>query len=76
MKERDRLGPVDLVRLLSLSVVILAWKETTHTTTSVSDTLVAYYFLALPLAAWLVGRRVVSRPAPAAEPEAEAAPST
>jgi hypothetical protein len=46
------------------SVAILNWNETTHTATSDIDALTAYYFLGLPLAAWLLGRRVIVRPPP------------
>ena len=45
-----------------LSVVILTWNETTHAATSDDDALTAYYFMAIPLAAWLLGRRVITRP--------------
>lgn len=56
--------PLLFIGYVLLSVVILCWNETTHTATSDSDALVAYYFLGIPLAAWLLGRRVITRPEP------------
>jgi hypothetical protein len=47
---------------LLLSVVVLHWDEVTHAFTgSDSDGLVGYYFLGIPIAAWLLGRHVVRR---------------
>jgi hypothetical protein len=71
--------PLLFVGYVLLSVAILNWDETTHAATSDSDALAAYYFLGLPLAAWLLGRRVITRAAPAsatAEPAAVAAAPT
>jgi hypothetical protein len=65
--------PLLFIGYVLLSVVILCWGETTHTATSNSDALVAYYFLGIPLAAWLLGRRVITRPEPSATPQPSSA---
>ena len=50
------------VGYLLLSVALLHWDEVSHTFTGgASDALVGYYFLGIPIAAWLVGRHVVRR---------------
>jgi hypothetical protein len=64
--------PLLFIGYVLLSVVILCWDETTHTATSGSDALSAYYFLGIPLAAWLLGRRVITRPEPATQPPSSA----
>jgi len=47
---------------LLLSVVLLHWDEVSHAFTGAdSDGLVGYYFLGIPIAAWLLGRHVVRR---------------
>jgi hypothetical protein len=47
---------------LLLSVALVHWDEVSHTFTGGdSDGLVGYYFLGIPLAAWLLGRHVVRR---------------
>jgi len=53
--------PLLFVGYILLSVVILTWSVTTHSATSSLDQLTAYYFMAIPLAAWLLGRRVLDR---------------
>jgi hypothetical protein len=60
--------PMLYLGYLLLSVVILHWDAVTHAFVgSDPDALVAYYFLGIPIAAWLLGRRIVSPPeAPAA----------
>jgi hypothetical protein len=57
--------PLLLVGYLLLSVVILHWLEVTHETTT-SEAVIGFFRLGIPLAAWLVGRRVVNRRPPAA----------
>jgi hypothetical protein len=41
-------------------VVILHWLEVTHETTD-QDASIGFFRVGLPLAAWLVGRRLVTR---------------
>jgi hypothetical protein len=48
-----------LVGYLLLSVVILHWLEVTHETTE-HDASIGFFRIGLPLAAWLVGRRLVT----------------
>ena len=50
-----------------LSVTILNWDEATHATTSDGDALVAYFYVGIPLAAYLLGRRVVRPPPSSAD---------
>ena len=57
--------PLLFVGYILLSVAILAWGETTHAATSDTDQLTPYYFMAVPLAAWLLGRRILDRRGPA-----------
>ena len=57
-----------------LSVVILTWGVTTHSAGSSVDQLTAYYFMAIPLAAWLLGRRVLDRRGTAPEGSASSEP--
>jgi hypothetical protein len=52
--------PMLLVGYLLLSVVILHWLEVTHETTD-QDASIGFFRVGLPLAAWLVGRRLVTR---------------
>ena len=51
----------DLTRASLLSVVILHWLEVTHETTNL-DASIGFFRIGIPLAAWLVGRRLVNRP--------------
>jgi hypothetical protein len=60
--------PLLFIGYVLLSVAILTWGETTHTASSDTDQLTAYYFMAVPLAAWLLGRRVLPRRGPTARP--------
>lgn len=53
--------PMLLVGYLLLSVVILHWLEVTHETTNL-DASIGFFRIGIPLAAWLVGRRLVNRP--------------
>jgi hypothetical protein len=54
---------------LLLSVVLLHWDEVSHAGASADpDALVAYTFLGIPLAAWLLGRHLVRRTEPVVEP--------
>jgi hypothetical protein len=66
--------PLLFIGYVLLSVVILCWDEATHNATSGLHALSAYYFLALPLAAWLLGRRIITRPDPVGTPEAAEEP--
>ena len=52
--------PMLLVGYLLLSVVILHWLEVTHETTNL-DASIGFFRIGIPLAAWLVGRRLVTR---------------
>ena len=47
------------VGYLVLSGTILHWVEATHTRTSEAATQAGFFYLAIPIAAWLVGRRLV-----------------
>ncbi|WP_121257917.1 hypothetical protein [Nocardioides ferulae] len=47
------------VGYLVLSVTILHWVEATHSHTSDAATQAGFFYLAIPIAAWLVGRRLV-----------------
>jgi hypothetical protein len=53
--------PLLFLGYILLSVAILTWDETTHASTQHSDSVSAYYFMAIPLGAWLLGRRVITR---------------
>jgi hypothetical protein len=53
--------PLLFVGYLLLSVVILYWVTVTHETGSDTDSLSGFYFLGIPMAAWLAGRRIVPR---------------
>ncbi len=66
--------PMLLVGYLLLSVVILHWLEVTHETTNL-DASIGFFRLGIPLAAWLVGRRVIDRRSPASTVPADAASS-
>ena len=58
------------VGYLLLSVALLHWDEVSHTFTGAdADGLVGYYFLGIPIAAWLLGRHVVRRPGPSSDPQ-------
>ena len=52
--------PLLFVGYLLLSVVILHWLEVTHETTNL-DASIGLLPIGIPLAAWLVGRRLVNR---------------
>jgi hypothetical protein len=53
--------PIYLGYLL-LSVSLVHWDEVSHTFTGADeDGLVGYFFLGIPIAAWLLGRHVVPR---------------
>jgi hypothetical protein len=58
---------------LLLSVTILHWQQTTHASGSGGDQEVGYLFLAVPIAAWLLGRRILTRPEPQPATASEAA---
>jgi hypothetical protein len=68
--------PLLFVGYLLLSVVILYWITVTHETGSDDDSLSGFYFLGIPMAAWLAGRRIFPRgePVPEAAPEREPEP--
>jgi hypothetical protein len=53
--------PLLFVGYLLLSVVILHWVEVTHETGQDEDSLAGFYFLGIPMAAWLAGRRIIPR---------------
>jgi hypothetical protein len=53
--------PLLFVGYLLLSVVILFWVTVTHEPGQDQDALAAYYFIGIPMAAWLAGRRIVPR---------------
>ena len=53
--------PLLFVGYLLLSVVILFWVTVTHEPGQDQDSLAAFYFLGIPMAAWLAGRRIVPR---------------
>jgi hypothetical protein len=47
---------------LLLSVVLVHWDEVSHTFTGAdTDGVVGYYFLGIPIAAWLLGRHILRR---------------
>jgi hypothetical protein len=50
--------PLLFVGYLLLSVTILFWVEVTHESGQDLDSLAGFYFLGIPMAAWLAGRRV------------------
>jgi hypothetical protein len=53
--------PIYLGYLL-LSVVLVHWDEVSHTFTGAdTDGVVGYYFLGIPIAAWLLGRHILRR---------------
>jgi hypothetical protein len=64
--------PLLFVGYLLLSVVILHWLEVTHESGQDEFSLYGFYFLGIPMAAWLAGRRIVARPAPVADREVAA----
>ncbi len=66
--------PLLFVGYLLLSVVILHWVAITHETGQDEDSLAGFYFVGIPMAAWLAGRRIVARsdPSPDGEPGAHA----
>jgi hypothetical protein len=53
--------PLLFVGYLLLSAVILFWVTVTHEPGSDLDSLAGFFFLGLPMAAWLAGRRIVPR---------------
>jgi hypothetical protein len=71
--------PLLFVGYLLLSVVILYWVTVTHETGLDDDSLAGFYFLGIPMAAWLAGRRIFPRDeqvpesAPEPQPEPESA---
>jgi hypothetical protein len=69
--------PLLFVGYLLLSVVILYWVTVTHETGLDDDSLSGFYFLGIPMAAWLAGRRIFPRdeqvPETAPEPKPEPA---
>jgi hypothetical protein len=69
--------PLLFVGYLLLSVVILYWVTVSHETGSDADSLSGFYFLGIPMAAWLAGRRIVPRGEPVTEatPEPEPEPA-
>jgi len=60
--------PLLFVGYLLLSVMILFWVTVTHEPGQDLDSLAGFYFLGIPMAAWLAGRRIVPRE-PAVGPE-------
>ncbi len=54
--------PLLFVGYLLLSVVILHWVAVTHEAGQDADSLAGFYFLGIPMAAWLAGRRIVRGP--------------
>jgi hypothetical protein len=57
--------PLLFVGYLLLSTVILFWVTVTHEPGQDQDSLSGFYFIGLPMAAWLAARRIVPRdPAP------------
>ncbi len=56
--------PLLFVGYLLLSVVLLFWITVSHEPGQDQDSLSAFYFIGLPMAAWLAGRRIVVRGAP------------
>jgi hypothetical protein len=68
--------PLLFVGYLLLSVVILSWVTVTHEPGSDPDSLAGFFFLGIPMAAWLAGRRIFPRdePAPEASPESRPEP--
>jgi hypothetical protein len=61
--------PMLFVGYLLLSVVILLWVEVTHEPGQDADALSGFFFLGIPMAAWLAGRRIVNRPTSAVDGE-------
>ena len=63
---------------LLLSVTILHWLESVHTEQgSAADAVIGFHYLAIPMAAWLLARRIIPRslapqPSPAADDPAPA----
>jgi hypothetical protein len=56
--------PLLWVGYLLLSVVMLHWAQVTHATGQDADALTGFFYLGLPVAAWLVGRRLLPSPEP------------
>ena len=75
--------PLLFVGYLLLSVVILHWLEVTHEQGQDDNSLIGFYAIGIPMAAWLAGRRIARRepeadaaaPAPEPEPERAAEPA-
>jgi hypothetical protein len=53
--------PLLFVGYLLLSAVILFWVEITHEGGQDEDSLSGFFFIGIPMAAWLLGRRVIPR---------------
>lgn len=53
--------PLLFVGYLLLSAVILFWVEVTHEEGQDQDSLAAFFFIGIPMAAWLLGRRIIPR---------------
>jgi hypothetical protein len=53
--------PLLFVGYLLLSVVILHWLEVTHEQGQDDNSLIGFYAIGIPMAAWLAGRRIVPR---------------
>jgi hypothetical protein len=66
--------PLLFVGYLLLSVVILFWIQVTHEPGQDQDSLAAFYFIGIPMAAWLVGRRIATRPETEVDPAVKVRP--
>jgi hypothetical protein len=64
--------PLLFVGYLLLSVVLLFWVTVSHEVAQYDDSLTAFFFLGIPMAAWLAGRRIFARPDPVADAEEDA----
>jgi hypothetical protein len=60
----SRARPLLFVGYLLLSVVILFWTEVTHQSEQDLSSLAAFFFIGIPMAGWLLGRRVIPRQQP------------
>lgn len=57
----SRARPLLFVGYLLISVVILFWVEVTHEGSQDVHSLAGFFFIGIPMAAWLLGRRIVPR---------------